>query len=141
MTEESKKRAAAKSGERLDKTEEKKMESEAGKTEEKKMEGEADKSVKKRVWEEISKVEDPEIGIGIVDLGLIYDLQMKAPQQATIIMTLTSMGCPFGPQLRAEVYEAARRIVSQVEVEVVFSPPWDPHEMASEEAKMYLGIM
>ncbi len=99
-------------------------------------------AVKKAVWEEISKVVDPEIGLGIVDLGLIYGLALDEEQKAFVTMTFTSMACPYGPQLRAEVHAAASRVdgVRDVDVEVVFSPPWNPREMASEEAKMYMGI-
>lgn len=99
-------------------------------------------ALKKQVWDEIAKVEDPEIGMGLVDLGLVYDLQIDENNKADVTMTFTSMGCPYGPQLRSEVHAAATRVepISEAHVEVVFSPAWDPKEMASEEAKMLLGI-
>ncbi len=99
-------------------------------------------ALKKQVWDAIAQVEDPEIGMGLVDLGLVYDLQIDENKKADVTMTFTSMGCPYGPQLKAEVHAAATRVedVSDAHVEVVFSPAWDPREMASEEAKMLLGI-
>ena len=99
-------------------------------------------TLKKQVWDEISKVEDPEIGMSLAELGLIYDLSIDDNKKADITMTFTSMGCPYGPQLKAEVHAAATRVeeVSDAHVEVVFTPPWDPREMATEEAKMLLGI-
>ncbi len=99
-------------------------------------------TLKKRIWDELVKVEDPEIGMSIAELGLIYDLKLDENNKADITMTFTSMACPYGPQLKAEVHAAASRFeeVPEVHVEVVFSPPWDPREMASEDAKMMLGI-
>lgn len=94
-----------------------------------------------RLWEEVKKVYDPEIGLSIVDLGLVYDIWLEA-QTANVKMTLTSMGCPAGPYLEHEVKEACKRIegIQDAKVEITFSPPWDPREMASEEVKMMLGI-
>lgn len=99
-------------------------------------------TLKKRIWDELMLVQDPEIGMSIAELGLIYDLKLDESNNAEITMTFTSMACPYGPQLKAEVHAAASRIqeVADVHVEVVFSPPWDPREMASEDAKMMLGI-
>ncbi|MBX7058952.1 MAG: metal-sulfur cluster assembly factor [Leptospirales bacterium] len=98
--------------------------------------------LKQAIWSEISKVQDPEIGLGVVDLGLIYGLELTPEKRADVKMTFTSMACPYGPQMRAEVHAAASRVegVSDVDVEIVFSPPWNPREMASEEARMYMGI-
>jgi metal-sulfur cluster biosynthetic enzyme len=59
-----------------------------------------------------------------------------------ITFTLTTPACPIGPMIQAQIYEAAARIdgVDSVETEIVFSPPWDPREMASDETKFELGI-
>ena len=99
-------------------------------------------TLKKRVWDEIATVEDPEIGMSLTELGLVYDLKIDENNKADVTMTFTSIGCPYGPQLKAEVHAAATRVegVSDAHVEVVFSPAWDPREMASEDAKMLLGI-
>ncbi len=94
-----------------------------------------------KLWEEVKKVYDPEIGLSIVDLGLVYDIWTEG-NKAFVKMTLTSMGCPAGPFLEHEVKEACKRIegIQEASVEITFSPPWDPREMASEEVKMMLGI-
>jgi len=99
-------------------------------------------TLKKSVWDAIAQVEDPEIGFSVTDLGLIYDLSFDESNNAKVTMTFTSMGCPYGPQLKSEVHAAATSVdgVGDAEVEVVFSPPWDPREMATEETKMMLGI-
>ncbi len=97
----------------------------------------------------LAPIQDPEMNIPILDLGLIYDIKIQqdggegAPAVVKIKMTLTSPACPVGPMIRAAVESAAGRIpgVSGVEVEYVWSPPWDPREMASEDAKMALGII
>ena len=93
------------------------------------------------VWKEIATVEDPDIGLALTELGLIYEVKVDDAAVARIKMTLTSMGCPMGPELTAQVGEAAKRVpgIKDSEVEVVWNPPWDP-EMASEDAKMELGI-
>ncbi len=94
------------------------------------------------VWEAIGHVEDPEIGLALTELGLVYDVQVEENQHAKITMTLTSMGCPYGPQLVASVQAAATGVegIEAADIEVVWSPAWDPREMASEDAKMHLGI-
>ncbi|MCX7810405.1 MAG: metal-sulfur cluster assembly factor [Leptospiraceae bacterium] len=94
-----------------------------------------------KLWEEVKKVYDPEIGFSIVDLGLVYDIWTEG-NKAFVKMTLTSMGCPAGPYLEHEVKEACKRVngIEEAIVEITFSPPWDPREMASEEVKMMLGI-
>ncbi len=96
--------------------------------------------LKQQIWGKVALVEDPEIGLSITELGLIYDIQVPEPSKALVKMTFTSMACPYGPQLKAQVHAAATRVVSDAEVEVVFSPPWDPREMASEEAKAVMGM-
>ena len=94
------------------------------------------------VWDEMSTVLDPDIGLALTELGLIYDLQIDENGKANITMTLTSMACPIGPQLMESIKEAALRVdgIKDAHVEMVWTPPWDPREMASEDAKAYLGI-
>lgn len=95
------------------------------------------------IKEAIKEVIDPEIGINIVDLGLIYDV---IPNEDTGIvdvnMTLTSPGCPAGPEITSAVWMTVKRLpgVKDCEVKLVWSPRWDPQVHASEEARMYLGI-
>jgi metal-sulfur cluster biosynthetic enzyme len=97
--------------------------------------------IKDQIWQEIARVEDPEIGISIKELGLIYSVEVQ-DKKAIVNMTLTSMGCPAGPELKAGVHAACTRVpgIEEAEVEVVWVPKWDPRQMASEEAKMILGI-
>ena len=97
-----------------------------------------------QVMEVISEVIDPDIRISIVDLGLIYKVNI-IPERALIEvdMTLTSMACPIGPQLMAQVQEKCAAIegVKDVVVNIVFDPPWNPRIHATEDGKMELGII
>jgi len=94
------------------------------------------------VREKIFKVQDPEIGLGVVDLGLVYDIDVKDDGKVIITMTLTTPACPYGPELVEQVRQAAAsaKDVTSVNVEVVWDPPWNPSEMASEYAKDVLGL-
>lgn len=94
------------------------------------------------VLETLKTVFDPEIGINIVDLGLVYGVETPADDSVKILFTLTSPACPVGPMIKAQIEQAASTIegVDNVESEIVFSPPWDPREMCSDEAKFELGI-
>ena len=94
------------------------------------------------VWKEIATVEDPDLGLALTDLGLIYEVKIDQDNMAHIKMTLTSMGCPAAPQLTAGVHAAATRVegIQDAQVEVVWTPTWNPREMASEEAQMVLGL-
>lgn len=94
-----------------------------------------------QVFERIRPVQDPEIGLSVVDLGLIYSVDIK-DDTVTIKMTLTSPGCPYGPQIIAAVKNVAGQIegVKSTGIDLVWSPPWNPYTMCSEDAKMKLGI-
>jgi len=89
----------------------------------------------------ISRIQDPEIGIGVVDLGLIYDI-IKDGDKVTILMTLTTPACPYGPQLMNTIKETVLglRGIDRVDLQLVWDPPWNPKEMASDYAKDVLGI-
>lgn len=94
--------------------------------------------------EALKQVVDPEIGISIVDLGLIYTVDVnEAEKKVNIKMTLTSQGCPVGPQIVASVSHIAKQVtgLKDVKVDVVWSPPWDPRTMATEDGKFMLGLM
>ena len=98
---------------------------------------------KEQIFEALKPIKDPEIGISIVDLGLIYNAYFDNDTKKVIVeMTLTSPACPVGPQLMAAVHTKAASIegVNDAEVKLVWSPKWDPKIMASEEAKEELGI-
>jgi len=90
-----------------------------------------------KLWE----VMDPELNMSIVDLGLVYDVQYDNGD-VLVTMTLTSPGCPLGPVIRGEAYARVRELpgVNDVDVQIVWNPPWDPRTMASEDVRMQLGI-
>jgi metal-sulfur cluster biosynthetic enzyme len=95
-----------------------------------------------QVLEALKTVFDPEIGINIVDLGLVYGVETPTEDSVKVEFTLTSPACPVGPMIKAQIEQAASTVegVDHVESEIVFSPPWDPREMCSDEAKFELGI-
>ena len=97
---------------------------------------------KEEVFEALKPVQDPEIRIGIVDLGLVYDADISENGKVTVKMTLTTPACPYGEMLVAMVHRAAEDLdeVTEVEVVLVWEPNWDPVEMASDVAKDLLGI-
>lgn len=89
-------------------------------------------------------VEDPELHINIVDLGLIYKVDRDASEgRIGVDMTLTSPACPYGPQLLAQTHAVLARLphVKNVKVNTVWSPKWDPRVHASEVAQMLLGLI
>lgn len=96
------------------------------------------------VREALKEVIDPEIGLNIVDLGLVYNITVDPSERTVHIqMTLTSPGCPLGPIIQTEAHAAVTQqfpAIRDVDVELVWSPPWDPRTMASEDVKMMLGI-
>lgn len=89
----------------------------------------------------LTRVIDPELNMNVVDLGLIYGIEIH-DGSVKIIYTLTSPGCPLGPVIKGQVQGVVGRLpwVNEVQPELVWSPPWDPKTMASEEAKAELGI-
>ncbi len=97
---------------------------------------------KEQVMEALKPVQDPEIRIGIVDLGLIYDALISDDNEVEVKMTLTTPGCPYGEMLMTMVHRAVEELpeVAAVKVSLVWDPPWDPKEMASDLAKDQLGI-
>ena len=93
------------------------------------------------VLEGLKNVYDPEIGINIVDLGLVYDADIAEQGDVLVTMTLTSMGCPLGPVIVQEVNNALKDLpeIGSTDVKIVWSPPWSP-DLMTEEAKDELGI-
>lgn len=91
--------------------------------------------------EALKTVYDPEIGINIVDLGLIYGLDVNDEGSVDINMTLTAPGCPLSHVIGAQVREALDGVpgITDVKLNLVWSPPWNP-SMMSEEAKDELGM-
>lgn len=100
----------------------------------------AKKTAKDKVMDALSKVLDPELGLPVTDLGLIYNVEVKE-KKATITMTLTTIGCPLFDILEEDIRKYMKDVkeVEKVRLELVFDPPWSP-EMMSEEAKAELGF-
>lgn len=97
---------------------------------------------KQEVIEALRPIHDPEIRIGIVDLGLVYDADVNEDGVVKVKMTLTTPACPYGEMLVAMVHRELEELpgVTKVEVILVWDPPWDPKEMCSDLAKDQLGI-
>jgi metal-sulfur cluster biosynthetic enzyme len=97
-------------------------------------------ATKEEVVEVLRGVEDPELGMDIVDLGLLYDVEVE-DSNVKVIHSLTSMGCPAGPMIQEGIHEAVAAIpgVENVEVELTWDPPWTPEKM-SDDAKFILGF-
>ena len=89
----------------------------------------------------LASVFDPEIPVSILDLGLIYDRRIGTDGTVSVVMTLTAPGCGMGPVLVDDVKSRLAGVpnVRNVEVELVFDPPWS-REMMSEEARLELGL-
>jgi len=93
------------------------------------------------IMEALKDVIDPELGIDIVNLGLIYGVKVENESQATVTMTLTTMGCPLSDMLHDSIQEAAESVegIKTCEVELVWYPTWDVSLM-SRYARISLGI-
>lgn len=92
------------------------------------------------VRDALAQVVDPELHMNIVDLGLVYKIEVDGAS-AHVELTLTSPGCPFGPYLLHQVNEAAVKVegVDEAQVDIVWEPPWGPDKM-TEEARLELGF-
>ena len=98
---------------------------------------------KETVLEALQPVMDPEMQIGIVELGLVYDALIEDDaKKVTVKMTLTTPMCPYGPMLIGQVQDAVQNMqgVDEGKVDLVWDPPWDPQTMASDDAKDKLMI-
>lgn len=95
---------------------------------------------KSQVIEKLKECYDPEIPINIVDLGLVYEVKIKK-KNIYIKMTLTSIGCPLWSLIAEEVKRKLKEIdgVEEVEVDIVWDPPWTPEKM-SKQAREILGV-
>lgn len=94
-----------------------------------------------QVVEALRAVADPEVGFNIIDLGLVYDVQVQEAR-VWVAMTLTSPVCPAGDVILKDAKEALESLpgVSEGVVELVWRPRWDPRYMASDEVRMQLGL-
>jgi metal-sulfur cluster biosynthetic enzyme len=97
-------------------------------------------ATKEEVVEALRQVEDPELGMDIVDLGLMYEVELENGK-VKVVHTLTSMGCPVGPMIQQQIDDVVRALpgVEDVEVELTWDPPWTPEKM-SDDAKFILGF-
>ena len=110
---------------------------------------------REEVYEALRQVEDPELGMDIVELGLLYDVEVEG-RRVKVTHSLTSMGCPAGPMIQEDISRVAREVpgvedvdiervvrqipgVEDVESELTFDPPWTPDRM-SDDAKFILGF-
>ena len=95
---------------------------------------------REEVFEALKVVEDPELGMDIVDLGLVYDAEVEGAK-VKVVHSLTSMGCPVGPMIQADIRNVVEHMdgVEDVEIELTWDPPWTPDRM-SDDAKFILGF-
>ncbi|MBB5149221.1 MULTISPECIES: metal-sulfur cluster assembly factor [Ureibacillus] len=100
-----------------------------------------DADMKESILGALENVIDPELGIDIVNLGLVYDVDMDDEGVCKITMTLTSLGCPLGPVIVDQIKTVLSELpeVKDVDVNIVWNPPWNK-DMMSRYAKMALGI-
>ena len=96
---------------------------------------------KKHIYEILKDVMDPEVELNIVDLGLIYNLDFDGEKKVNIVMTLSTPACPLGDAIVLNVKESIRKHYPEFDVNVnlVFDPPWTPN-LISEEGKAKLGM-
>lgn len=89
----------------------------------------------------LQSIPDPEIGVSILDLGLIYNIGIDTTGKVTVTMSLTSIGCPLFDLIANPIRQEVGKLsgVTEVEVELTFEPPWTPDRM-SKEAKQQLGF-
>jgi len=94
------------------------------------------------IYDAISTVIDPEVGFNLVELGLIYDVEIKDDNSVVVTMTLSTPSCPLHEMMLNWTKEAVMKVegVKDVEVNLTFDPPWNP-TMASEEVKKKLGAI
>ena len=100
-----------------------------------------DELLKENIYGALETVVDPELGVDIINLGLVYDVEMDDEGHAIVTMTLTSMGCPLAATIVEQIKAALQDIpeVKSTEVNIVWSPPWSKDRM-SRIAKIALGI-
>ncbi|MFA1818966.1 metal-sulfur cluster assembly factor [Virgibacillus oceani] len=100
-----------------------------------------DEALKENMMGALENVIDPELGIDIVNLGLIYDVYLDDNGLCTVTMTLTAMGCPLAGHIEQDVRHALADIpdIKEIDVNIVWDPPWGKEKM-SRYAKIALGI-
>jgi metal-sulfur cluster biosynthetic enzyme len=98
--------------------------------------------IQSEVNEALKAVDDPELGIDIINLGLVYDIKVAESGDVHIEYSLTTMGCPIGPMIEEQMKSVAAPIegIGEITAELVFSPPWTPEKMTP-LAKSALGFV
>ncbi len=97
---------------------------------------------KKQIEKVLDTIPDPEIGVSIVALGLVYDIDVDPKSgRVRILMTLTSVGCPLFDQIAMPIREEVGKLagVKKVDIDLTFEPVWSPEKM-SKKAKVQLGL-
>jgi metal-sulfur cluster biosynthetic enzyme len=98
---------------------------------------------KRKIIDTLEKIYDPEIPIDVYNLGLIYDINITDEGVVNITMTLTAIGCPVSNVLPYQVYEALQASLpeaKEINIDVVFDPPWTPLKMTEKGRKMFIEI-
>lgn len=98
-------------------------------------------AIEEVVKEKLREVIDPELGVSIVDLGLIYNVEVDTKGTALITMTLTTIGCPLFGQIQHEIESKVAQVqgINKVSIDLTFDPPWTPDKM-NEKTKIELGL-
>jgi metal-sulfur cluster biosynthetic enzyme len=96
--------------------------------------------MREEVIDALRVVEDPELGMDIVELGLVYDAEVEG-SKVHVTFSLTSLGCPVGPMIEQQIHEVVASLpdVEEVDTELTWDPPWTPDRM-SDDAKFILGF-
>lgn len=96
--------------------------------------------IKKEILKRLSGVEDPELRISIVELGLVYKVNVDKEKNAHITMTLTTIGCPLFPLIELDIKKKLKDLgLNNIKTELIFDPPWSVEKM-SEKARAILGM-
>jgi metal-sulfur cluster biosynthetic enzyme len=98
--------------------------------------------IREEVEAALKTVDDPELGIDIVNLGLVYEIAIDEDNNVKVDFTLTTMGCPIGPMIDEQIKQATAHIegIGEVTSELVMYPPWSPEKM-SPLARSALGVV
>lgn len=94
-----------------------------------------------QVWQALELVYDPELEIDLVNLGLVYEITIRA-RQVELLMTLTTMGCPAQDEIQQDVIDAVAGLpgVDEVKITWTFSPPWTPGRVSEEGRDMLMAL-
>ncbi|MEI6649890.1 MAG: metal-sulfur cluster assembly factor [Candidatus Moraniibacteriota bacterium] len=97
--------------------------------------------IKEQTMGKLRAVLDPELGVSIVDLGLVYGIEITPEGSATVSMTLTTIGCPLFPVIQKDIEDRLLELpdIEDVNIDLTFDPPWSPDRM-TEETKIRLGF-